>query len=238
MPQMRGDSHQFLGSEATVINLQGYLSGSTKFDDLVQLDRIRQRGQSLKLSSDLIKTIVYIKSIRPGKLWTSGLDYTLGLEESLFTQLEACNSTAPFSVDSGGGTLSAVTVTPTPVEGLACVKLSGTIAAATASRLKCIPTADLDFSLCSWIKFDFYISSVASLTECIAYFYHAAGDHAYYDFTAMITAAGWTKVMIPKASFFSVGTMEWDKVTYFTVSAKKSIELAYYIALDDVGGYE
>jgi hypothetical protein len=234
----RGYGKQYLG-EVGAASLTGTLTGSSRFSYLQQMRRILLQGASLHLRSDPIDAVVWIRDVKVRDMSQTAIMYSLSLEESLFVQGHSCDSASDFSVDNGGGSLSAVSSTPTPQEGSYCVKLSGTIAANTESRMRCTPTDNLDMSNKAWPSFWYYTDKIIDLSACVAKFFHDAGNYATYDFKAQLLAAGaWRRIAIPKASATETGTMEWDDVDYFTISQKHTSQQTYYFAVDDVGAYE
>jgi len=238
VPLARGAGKQILGSEVNRLTLKAHTSGTSRYENLQQIDRYRMIGESLKLTSDLFTIPVFIRSLKIDDVAPNSVDYTLTLDAALFVQGHACDTDTDWTVESGGGILTEATATPTPREGAACLKLSGTINAATESRLKCTPVDSIDFSYKDWVALWYYTNIVNDLIECVADFFHDAGNHASYDFQAQITAEAWSRVLIPKASFGETGMMEWDEVTYFTIHQKHSSQQTYYFAVDDVGAYE
>ena len=238
IPLGRGDSKQFLGMGTTKIILNGTYNSANRYEQLNQLWRQQKIGASLKLDSDPIKTVVQIIDVNPSELefW---IDYALTLEETRFQQENDCDSTSLWSEDSGGGALTAPTSTPTPREGSACIKLAGTIAAATESRLLFTPSDALDFSFSSWVAFDFLTDMLTDMTAATLTLKHDAGNYVTYDFSALVTVAGeWIRIRVSKADFAETGTMEWDQVTSVEIGLTRSSEQTYYIAVDDFGGYE
>ena len=130
IPGMRGDSRQDTGAESSGIELVGTLT-TDWYEGLHQLRRAKSAGVSLKLLSDPVSTVVWLKSVEPTLMWPTMIQYRLGLIESMFKQADPCDAVTEWSVDSGGGALTAITSAPSPREGSACLKLSGIIAAAT-----------------------------------------------------------------------------------------------------------
>lgn len=238
VPLARGVGKQILGSEVNRLTLRAHTSGANRFENLQQIDRYRMIGESLRLTSDLITIPVYIRSLRLDDVAPNSVDYTLTLDASLFIQGHACDADTDWVVDSGGGALTEETATPSPREGAACLKLSGTINAATESKLKCTPADSLDFSYKDWVALWYYTNNVTDLSECVAKFYHDASNYSLYDFTSQVVLNAWCRVLIPKADFSENGLMEWDEVTYFTIHQKHNSQQTYFFAVDDVGAYE
>jgi hypothetical protein len=240
VPMGRGAGKQVLGSEINRITLKAYTSGASRYENLTQIDRYRMIGGSLKLTSDIITIPVFLRALKIDDIAPNSVNYSLTLDASLFRQAHACDLDTEWIVDNGGGALTEATATPTPREGVACLKLAcAPLAANTESRLKCTPVDAIDLSYNDWIAIWYYTNNITDLTLAEAKFYHDAGDHSDYDFKALVTAADtWYRILIPKASFADTGTMEWDAVTYFTIAQKHSSEQTVYFAVDDIGGYE
>ncbi len=239
IPTAEGSSTEDLGKQGAPINLTGALSGESRFSDFGQLERVSRIGRSLKFDCDMLQTVVFLKTVKLTRQTPTVLNYALALKQSRFKKVNACDLTDYWSVDSGGGSLSAVTSSPTPKEGLACLKLSGTIGAGVASRLKYTPADLVDLNFFDWPCFWFQVSSLATITSAYVKAYVDGGDYASYDFSSLLTAANtWLKIRVFKDSFSVTGSMEWDEVAYVTIEVTKSGAETDYFAIDDLGGDE
>ena len=239
IPTAEGSSTEDLGKQGSPINLTGVLSGSSRFSDFDQLERASRIGRSLKFDCDMLQTVAFLKTVKLTRQTPNVLNYALSLKQSRFKKVNACDYTDYWSVDSGGGSLSAVTSSPTPKEGLACIKLSGSIGAGVASRLKYTPADLVDLNFFDWPCFWFQVSSLATITSSYVKAYVDGGDYASYNFAGLITAANtWLKIRVFKDLFSVSGSMEWDEIAYVTIDVTKSGAETYFFAVDDLGGYE
>lgn len=64
LPAARGSSSQDLGELSSTIELTGILQGAGRFDDFRQLQRYKRIGNSLKLDSKTVSTVVFIKEVK------------------------------------------------------------------------------------------------------------------------------------------------------------------------------
>jgi len=238
VPLGRNSSKQFLGGAAS-LELTGTLTGVARFENFLTLRKALNAGLSLKLDCDFIKTLVFVTKVTPTLISQTSIKYSLQLDESRFQQESACESTSLWSVDSGGGSLTAASSTPTPREGAKCLKLAGAIGGGTESRLKYTPSDALDFSFSKWIAFDFITDMLTDMTAATLVLKTDAGNYVTYDFHSLVTAAGeWLRIRVNKDDFSETGTMEWDNVTVVLIGLTRSSAKTYYIAVDDFGGYE
>lgn len=232
----RGSYSEQLGQAHRTFTLTGYLLGSTRYNLLSEMDRIRGIGASLKLDTDYLHTVVFIKTVHRLRETNMVLPYQLDLEGAWFKQINSCDLTTGWTVDSGGGTLAVDTTNIR--EGAASLSLAGTIADGVASRLKYAPSASVDVSACSWISFDFMITDISNITSAYVKLYTDANNYTVYNFVALITSTGWIKIRIPRASFTDTGTLDLTNLTYFSVDVTKSGQRTYAFNVDDFGAYE
>ena len=117
LPGARGTGKQVLGKASMRASLEGTLSGASRFGDFRQLERIRMLGRSLKLESPELDTVAFLEEVRlRNSAWADHLDYSVGLKESLFKQINACDELTGWGED-GSGTVMLEDSEPTPREG-------------------------------------------------------------------------------------------------------------------------
>ena len=236
IPSAVGSMIQNIGESPRQISLHGALVQSTRFDNLYEVERVRALGKSIILDCNLMQSCVFLRAVKP-KQFPAHIEYDLDLIESRRRILNACDSTADVTVDSGGGTLSADAYNKK--EGAASLNLYGAINAATSSRMKWNPSAAQNMSDGDWVSFWFYISSISNLDDCYVKIYTDASNYATFTFTTMVTAAGqWLKMRLNKNQFSIMGTMNWASIDYMTVEVIKTTAETYSFQIDELAVQE
>lgn len=237
LPLEVGSQKQILGREPLQLVLSLGLYGSTRYDTIAALERAQDANASLKFDSDFLKTTAFIKSIKRLDEINQTMYYELTIGEGHMKQINSCDATTDFSVDSGGGSLTADSTYFK--EGTKSLKLSGTIAGATASTILYTPSEGLDLLNYNWVRFWFRISSVANMTTSLINLYYDASNYVSYDFKALHAAVDtWYLIRVLKSDFTETGTMNWDEVQYLTVSHTKSAQTLYDFYVDDLSVIE
>jgi hypothetical protein len=238
LPTARGSSSQDLGELASSIDLSGILRGSSRFDDFKQLQRYKRLGNSLKLDSDALKTVVFVKEVKLVKIGVSILRYGLSLKESLFKQVNSCDEVAGWSSSTVGATVGMVPSSPNPLEGLGCIKVSHEAEASEEVNLTYEPLDAFDLEDFDWVSFAWLMDSVSGITSAVVTV--TEGVHsATYDFSALLTEAEkWLRLRIQKTSFANHGALDWGQIDKIKLAVTKSQAQSYFFAIDDVGGFE
>jgi len=238
LPNARGSSSQDLGELASSIDLSGILRGPNRFDDFRQLQRYKRIGNSLKLDSDALKTVVFVKEVKLTKIGASILRYGLSLKESLFKQVNSCDDVASWSSSTVGATVGTVPSSPTPLEGLGCIKVSHEAEAAEEVNVTYEPLDAIDFEDFDWLSFAWLMDNVSGISSAIITV--TEGLHnAAYDFKGLIADASvWLRLRVHKTDFSSYGALDWGSIDKIKFAVTKSQAQNYYFAVDDVGGFE
>ncbi len=233
-----GSSIEDLGELSKTFTLEGILTGSSRFNDFNQLSRYKRLGNSLKLDHELIRTVVFITKVSMTEALSWYLRYSLSLKESLFKQIHACNILTGITTTLSGGTLALAAGTPTPVEGANCVKLSKNAAENDSFDFTFTSADHYDLSNYDWFSFWIYVSSITNISS--ATITVTEGAHtATYSFSGLITAADtWLRIRVAKSDFTNYATVEWDEIDTIKIEITKNAASNYYVALDDVGGFE
>jgi hypothetical protein len=238
LPTARGSSSQDLGELATTIELSGILRGTSRFDDFRQLQRYKRLGNSLKLDSDAVKTVVFVKEVKLAKIGVNILRYGLSLKESLFKQVNSCDNIADWSSSTVGAVLAVASGSPVPLEGLGCIKVSHDAEASEEVNLTYEPLDDIDLEDFDWVSFAWLMDDISEISSAIISV--TEGVHtATYDFSALLNEADkWLRLRINKTSFANFGDLDWGKVDRIKLAVTKSQAQSYFFAVDDVGGFE
>ena len=205
LPTARGSSSQDLGELASTIELSGILRGPSRFDDFKQLQRFKRLGNSLKLDSDAVKTVVFVKEVKLVKIGVNILRYGLSLKESLFKQVNSCDGIADWSSSTTGAVVAIVSDSPTPFEGLGCLKVSHNAEAAEEVNVTYEPLDSIDLEDFDWVSFAWLMDNISEITSAVVSV--TEGVHtATYDFSALLTESDkWLRLRIHKTSFANFG---------------------------------
>jgi hypothetical protein len=238
LPAARGSSSQDLGELSSIFELTGILQGNNRFEDFRQLLRYKRIGNSLKLDSDTVSSVVFVKEVKLAKIGVNFLRYGLSLKESLFKQVNACDSLLDWSSLTLGASVSAVASSPVPFEGLACIKVSHDALASEDVNLTYDPLDTVDLEDFDWISLALLISDISQVSSAILTVSEGA-NNATYNFLALLTEAEkWQRLCIQKTSFSNYGALDWGQVDKLKVAVTKAQAQSYYLAVDDVGGFE
>jgi hypothetical protein len=238
LPAARGSSSQDLGELASTIEFSGILRGSTRFDDYSQLQRSKRLGTSLKLDSDVLKTVVFIKEVKLGKITANILRYSLSLKESLFKQVNSCDSITSLSSSTVGAIVAIVSSSPTPLEGQGCLKVSHDAEADEEVNVTYEPVDTIDLEDFDWISFALLIDNVSAITSTIVTVTEGTNDAAFDFKTQLTTASSWLRLRINKTEFSNYSSLDWGKIDKIEFALIKSQAKNYFFAVDDVGGFE
>lgn len=238
LPTARGSSSQDLGDLASIIELSGILRGNSRFDDFRQLQRYKRLGNSLKLDSDALKTVVFVKEVKLVKVGVNILRYGLSLKESLFKQVNSCDDVAGWSSSTVDAIVSSVTSSPIPLEGLGCLKVSHDAEASEEVNVIYEPLDSFDFEEFDWLSFAWLMGGISEISSAIVTV--SEGLHnATFDFSGLLTEAEkWLRLRIHKTSFTNYGTLDWGQIDKIKFAVTKSQAQNYFFAVDDVGGFE
>jgi len=238
LPSARGSSSQDLGELASTIQLSGVLAGSSRFDDLKQLQRYKCLGNSLKLDSDALRTVVFVKEVKLIKIEVNVLRYALSLKESLFKQANACDDIAGWSSSTVGAVVSAVTSSPTPFEGLGCVKVSHNADVAEEVNVTYDPLDVIDLEDLDWVSFAWLMDNVSVVSSAVVTVTEGL-NNATFDFKSLLTEAGsWERLRLHKTEFTNYDSLDWGQIDKIKFAVTKSQAQNYFFAVDDVGGFE
>jgi hypothetical protein len=237
LPTARGSSSQDLGELASTIELSGILRGTSRFDDFRQLQRYKRLGNSLKLDSDALKTVVFVKEVKLVKVGVNILRYGLSLKESLFKQVNSCDDVTSWSSSTTGATV-AVSGAPTPLEGLGCITVSHDAEAAEEVNLTYEPVDSVDLEDFDWLSFAWLMENISEISS-VAITVFEGLHNAIFDFSGFLTEAEkWLRVRIHKTSFANYGALDWGQIDKIKFAVTKSQAQNYFFAIDDVGGFE
>jgi len=238
LPGARGSSSQDLGELASTLELSGAFVGPNRFDDFRQLQRFKRLGKSLKLDAEAAKTVVFIREVKLAKVDVNILRYTLSLKESLFKQVNPCDDIASWSSSTVGAVLSAVANSPTPIEGLSCIKVSHDAEASEEVNLTYEPLDSVDLEDLDWLSFAWLMdnnSSISSAVVTVSEDLH----NATCDYASLLTEPEkWLRLRIHKTSFADYGALDWGQINRIKFAVTKSQAQNYFFALDDLGGFE
>lgn len=237
LPAARGSSTQDLGMLAREIELEGILTGASRLEDFKQLQRAQLNGQSLKLTADVIQTVVFIKEVRLTKLSVNFIRYSLLLKESLFKQVNACDAlTCWFS--GTGASVNIVDENPYPQEGLGCLRVSQNAEANQTVDAYYEPVDTISLEDFGWVGFSFFMADVSAISSAILTV-TSGSNNAAYDFASALNEADkWLRVCIPKTSFTGFDEFDWGQIGRIKFSVTKSLAQNILFAVDDIGGYE
>jgi hypothetical protein len=238
LPTARGSSSQDLGELASTIELSGILRGTSRFDDFRQLQRYKRLGNSLKLDSEALKTVVFVKEVKLVKVGVNILRYGLSLKESLFKQINSCDDVTSWSSSTLNAVLSAVTNAPTPLEGLGCIKVNHNAEASEEVNVTYEPLDSIDFEDFDWLSFASFLGDISEISSAVITV--SEGLHnATFDFSALLTEAEkWLRLRIHKTSFENYSALDWGQIDKIKFAVTKSQAQNYFFAVDDVGGFE
>jgi hypothetical protein len=238
LPAARGSSSQDLGELSQVIELSGILRGSNRFDDFRQIQRAKRLGNSLKLDSEAISTVVFVKDIKLAKVGVNILRYGLTLKESLFKQVNACDDILNWSTQTVDAVVSVVSSTPVPLEGTGCVKVSHVAEAAEEVNLTYDPLDAIDLEDFDWVSFAWLMNDVSEISSAVLTVSEGT-NNATYDFSALLAEAEkWLRLRIRKTSFINHAALDWGQIGKIKFAVTKDEAQNYFFAVDDVGGFE
>jgi hypothetical protein len=238
LPAARGSSSQDLGEQASTIELTGILREPSRFDDFKQLQRAKRLGNSLKLDSDAVSTVVFVKEVRLAKVGVNILRYSLSLKESLFKLVNSCDSLLDWSTQTVDAVVGVVSGSPVPLEGAACIKVSHDAEAAEEVNLTYDPIDVIDLEDFDWLSFAWLMSDVSGISGATIKVSEGT-NNATYDFSALIAEAEkWLRLRIHKTSFINHGALDWGQIDKIKFAVTKAQAQNYFFAVDDVGGFE
>ncbi len=238
LPAARGSSSQDLGELSSTIELTGLLQGAGRFDDFRQLQRYKRIGNSLKLDSETVSTVVFIKEVKLAKIGVNILRYSLSLKESLFKQVNACDSLLDWSSSTADATVNCVAFSPVPLEGSGCIKISHNAVATQEVNLTYDPLDTIDLEDFDWLSLALLISDASQISSAILTVSEGV-NNAAYDFSALLTEADkWQRLRIHKTSFSNYGALDWGQIDKIKIAVTKAQAQDYFFAVDDVGGFE
>jgi hypothetical protein len=238
LPTARGSSSQDLGELATTIELSGILRGTSRFDDFRQLQRYKRLGNSLKLDSDAVKTVVFVKEVKLGKASVNVLRYSLSLKESLFKQVNSCDSITSWSTSTVDAILSVIASSPNPLEGVGCIKVSHDAEAAEEVNLTYEPVDSIDLEDFDWLGFAWLMDNISEINTAVLTVSEGL-NNSTFDFSGFLTEAEkWLRLRIHKTSFTDYGALDWGKIDKIKFAVTKSQAQNYFFAVDDLGGFE
>jgi hypothetical protein len=238
LPAARGSSSQDLGELSSSIELTGILRGPSRFDDFRQFQRYKRIGNSLKLDSETISTVVFVKEVKLAKIGVNFLRYGLSLKESLFKQVNACDSILDWSSSTIGAIVSCVALSPVPLEGSGCIKVSHNAEAAEEVNLAYDPLDTIDLEDFDWLSFGLLISDASQISSAILSVSEGV-NNATFDFSALLMEADkWQRLCVYKTFFSNYGALDWGQIDKLKVAVTKSQAQNYYFAVDDLGGFE
>jgi hypothetical protein len=238
LPAARGSSSQDLGELAATMELSAILRGSNRFDDFRQLQRYKRLGNSLKLDADAIKTVVFIKEVKLTKVSVDILRYSLSLKESLFKQVNSCDGITSWSSSTVGALVEVVSSSPTPLEGLGCLKVSHDAEAEEEVNVTYEPVDAVDLEDFDWLSFGILMGNVSEISSAVLTVTEGEND-ATNDFSALLTETEkWLRLRVHKTSFANYGNLDWGQIDKIKFAVTKSQAQNYFFALDDVGGFE
>ena len=238
LPAARGSSSQDLGELASTIEFSGILRGPSRFDDFCQLQRSKRLGASLKLDSDALKTVVFIKEIKLSKISVNILRYSMSLKESLFKQVNSCDNITSLSSSTAGATVAIVSSSPTPLEGSGCLKVSHDAEASEEVNVVYEPVDTIDLEDFDWLSFAWLMDSILAIGSAVVTFTEGLNE-ATYDFKELLTeASSWLRLRINKTEFANYSALDWGQISQIKFAVTKSQAQNYFFALDDVGGFE
>ena len=237
LPAARGSSSQDLGELASIIELSGILRGAGRFDDFRQLQRYKRIGNSLRLDAEAVKTVVFIKEVKLTKVAVNILRYSLSLKESLFKQVNACDSVTSWSSSTVGATV-AVASLPTPLEGLGCIKVSHDAEASEEVNVTYEPVDSIALEDFDWLSFAWLMDNISEISSAVVTVSEGTRS-ATYDFSALLTEdEKWLRLRVHKTSFAGYGALDWGHIDKMKFAVTKSQAQSYFFAVDDVGGFE
>lgn len=238
LPAARGSSSQDLGELAASIELSGVLCGASRFDDFRQLQRYKRLGNSLKFDSEAVSTIVFIKDVKLAKVGVNILRYSISLKESLFKQVNACDSLLDWASQTAGAVVSAVSVSPVPFEGLACIKVSHEAEAAEEFSLVYDPLDAVDLEDFDWLGFAWFMPDVSEISSAVVTVSDGLNEAAC-DFSSQLTEADrWLRLRIHRTSFVNYDAVDWGRLDKIRFAVTKAEAQSYFFAVDDLGGFE
>src|SRR3972149_9098052 len=238
LPSARGSSSQDLGELASNLELSGAFVGANRFDDFRQLQRYKRLGDSLKLDAEAAKTVVFIREVKLVKVDVNILRYSLSLNESLFKQVNSCDEITSWLSSTVGATVEAVPSVPTPLEGLNCIKVSHDAEAAEEVNVIYEPFDSVDLEDFDWLSFAWLMGDISEVSSAVITVSEGL-NNATFDFSGLLAEAEkWLRLRIHRTSFTDYGTLDWGQVDKIKLAVTKSQAQNYYVAVDDVGGFE
>ena len=233
IPLARGVSRQGLGSNSAPVTIDGLLEGTSRFSDYQQFNRYRMIQRSLKMESSLINTAVYLNSVSPGRVVGDFLYYKIGLVESLFKQISACDDVNGWISD---GNLTNEYDNPTPLEGDYCLKAARTGASIYAVY---VPEDVVDLSGKEYLAFWIQTNNINVLSQAYLTLYPESGDPINAYFQSKLLAVGtWYRVLLHKSEFSNYQSFDWSQVSSFFIALNFNANLSISLILDDLGAYE
>jgi len=238
LPSARGSSSQDLGELASNLELSGVFVGANRFDDFKQLQRYKRLGNSLKFDADAAKTVVFIREVKLVKVDVNILRYSLSLKESLFKRVNSCDDVTSWSSSTTGATVAVVASSPTPLEGLGCIKVSHDAGATEEVNVTLEPVDSIDLEDFDWLSFAWLMENISAINSAIIAV--TEGVHtATFDFSGLLPEAGkWLRLRVHRTSFANYGTLDWGQIDRIKLAVTKSQAQNYFFAVDDVGGFE
>jgi hypothetical protein len=192
----------------------------------------------LKLDSDALKTVVFIKEIKLSKISVNILRYSMSLKESLFKQVNACDNITSLSSSTTGATVVIVSSSPTPLEGSCCLKVSHDAEASEEVNVVYEPVDTIDLEDFDWLSFAWLMDSLLAISSAVVTFTEGLNEAAY-DFKQLLTeASSWLKLRILKTEFTNYAALDWGQISKIKFAVTKSQAQNYFFAIDDVGGFE
>jgi hypothetical protein len=238
LPAMRGSGTHDMGMLGTEMELQGVLSGSSRFDDFMELLRAQGLGESVPLDSDIIQTVVFLRDVKLAKVGLNFIIYGLTLKESLFKQVNACDAITCWFTSTENAVVEVASASPLPIEGKGCIKVSHDAEAAEEVNVYYEPVDRFSLEEFDWVSFAFQISSKSNVTSAIVTVTDGLSN-ASYNFTSLLPEAGkWRRLRIHKTWFSNYDAVDWSQLSRIKFAVAKSQAQNYFFAVDDVGGYE
>lgn len=162
----------------------------------------------MKLDSDAIKTIVFIREAKLAKVTVNTLRYSLTLKQSLFKQVNACDAVTGWSSTTPSAAVAVASSQPTPLEGLGCIKVSHDAEANEESNVFYEPVDAFNLEDYDWISFAWLMDNVTLLSSAVVTVTQGT-NNTTFNFTTLITeAAKWLMLRVHKTQFNNYGALD------------------------------